>query len=72
MTDNNDLLSRLCPTGPFGTIPLTPEKASALIVSELLGDLPDSRREAVRRAIEEWSGCWGDLVGATAYESGER
>ena len=48
---------------------MTPEKAAAKIVRDLLSDLTPKRQKAVRKAIEEYASEWGDISGACAYES---
>ncbi len=48
---------------------MTPEKAAAKIVRELLADLPPKRQKAVRKVIEEYAVEWGDLMGWSAATS---
>lgn len=51
-----ELLSKLCNGNePQCRFPLSAEEGSVLIVTELLSDLPQDRRDSIRRVIEEWS-----------------
>ena len=49
--------------------PVTPDEAAAMIVAELLSDLPPERQGHVREAIGEWGCAWGSSVSSTDAES---
>lgn len=58
---------------PIFGYPMSPTKAAALIVAELLSDLPKARQDTVRAIIEEWASERESAVAITVYESsGER
>lgn len=64
-----ELITRLTQgDGRVFSTPMAPYEASELIVSTLLPDLPKERRDAVQKAIAEWSGQWADLVGRSYQE----
>jgi hypothetical protein len=54
------------------TSPMTPSDAAKLIVTTLLSEFPEERRNDVRNAIEEWGTAWGDLVGSVIQHDMDR